>query len=135
MNSMICCQSVGDDFDIEVQVTSDQSVSDLELDEDRFSIYIGAYEFDGPYNSPDQIAESAGVYAVLCFYDKQYELLDIGYSTNLRHALVNHKDHDDWMEHCTGSLLAAVHYDSQMNEDDAQRMIDAIERELSLTAA
>lgn len=135
MNSMICCQGVADDFDIEEQVSSDESLSDLEIDEDRFSIYIGAYEFDGPFNSPDQIAESAGVFAVLCFYDKQYELLDIGYSTNLRHALVNHKDHDDWMEHCTGSLLAAVHYDSQMNEDDAQRMIDAIERELSLTAA
>ena len=133
MNSMICCQCVGDEFDIEAEAILE--VNSADLDEDRFSIYIGAYEFDGPYNSPDQISEEPGVFAVLCFYDKQYELLDIGYSTNLRHALVNHKDHDDWMEHCTGSLLAAVHYDSQMNEDDAQRMIDAIERELSLSAA
>lgn len=132
MNNMICCQSVADDLDVDVEVVPEEAT---DCAEDRFSIYIGAYEFDGPYNSPEQIAQAPGVYAVLCFYDKQYELLDLGYSSNLRHALVNHKDHDDWMEHCTGSLLAAVHYDSNMNEDDAQRMIDAIERELSLSAA
>lgn len=132
MNNMICCQSVADDFEVDVEVIPAENAESVE---DRFSIYIGAYEFDGPYNSPEQIAQAPGVYAVLCFYDKQYELLVLGYSSDLRHALVNHKDHDDWMEHCTGSLLAAVHYDSKMNEDDAQRMIDAIERELSLSAA
>lgn len=95
------------------------------------SIFIGKYEFAGPFDKPGDIAEERGVFAVLCYHDREYELLDIGFADNLRKALMEHPDHDDWLDNCTGTLAAAVYYEPQMSEDEAIVLIDSIERELS----
>ena len=52
------------------------------------SIFIGKYEFAGPFDKPADIAEERGVFAVLCYHDREYELLDIGFADNLRKALM-----------------------------------------------
>ncbi|MBN8662131.1 MAG: hypothetical protein J0M35_17315 [Candidatus Obscuribacter phosphatis] len=95
------------------------------------TILIGCLEFEGPFDRPWDIAEKRGVYAVLCLTDGLYELLDIGFSENLRASLLNHPDQDDWLDEFCGSLVAAVLYSDEMTDDEATLLIDSIERELS----
>ncbi len=99
--------------------------------EQKPTILIGRYEFEGPFDRPWDIAERKGVYAVLCLTDGLYELLDIGFSANLRASLLNHPDQDDWLDAFCGSLVAAVLYSDAMTDDEATLLIDSIERELS----
>jgi hypothetical protein len=48
------------------------------------SILIGKYEFDGPFNSMDELKEKPGLYAVLHFKHDQYELIHIAQAHNIR---------------------------------------------------
>ena len=101
------------------------------LDIEDNTILIGKYEFCGPFAAPEEIEERPGVFAVLCYHDNCYELLDLGYGENLRQGLLDHPDQGDWHNMCAGTLLAAVFYGDEMDGDQAQILIDSIERELS----
>ena len=94
------------------------------------SINIGGYDFDGPYNDPDEIKEELGVYVVLCLVDGMpHCVLDIGIAVgglaptrrdpsarrvsrtgNLRYRLKSHGQKDCWMENAHGTIGYAVRY-------------------------
>lgn len=106
------------------------------------SINISGYEFEGPYNSPDEIKEDLGVYVILCLVDgKPHCVLDIGTSQggsprtrkgiptvtrtgNLRYRLRKHPRKECWKENTHGTIGYAVLYIS----NTAERL--GIEREL-----
>ena len=100
------------------------------------SINIGGYNFDGPYNDPDEIKEELGAYVVLCLVDGMpHCVLDIGTAEggtaptrrdpfarmvtrtgNLRHRLRSHNRKDCWRKNVHGTIGYAVRYISNTNE-------------------
>lgn len=108
------------------------------------SINIDGYEFEGPYNDPDEVKEELGVYVVLCFVDGiPHCVLDIGTSEggiastrrdpyarmatktgNLRKRLKYHDRKDCWKNSKHGTIGYAVLY-----IDDTDRRV-SLEREL-----
>lgn len=115
------------------QATCSPYLEEIQVEDN--CILIGNYEFKGPFDSPKQIEERAGVFAVLCYHDGEYDLLEIAFSENLRQGIIDHPDQGDWHSLCQGTLLAAVFYadETGMDADQAQVLIDCIERELSDT--
>ena len=74
---------------------------------------ISNYEFDGPYSTPDLLANRAGVYAVLCLSNGNYTVIDIGESGNVRERLQTHDRKDCWGKNCEGTLYYAAHYNAE----------------------
>jgi hypothetical protein len=104
--------------------------------ESNMSINMGGYDFDGPYNDPDEIKEELGVYVVLCLVDGMpHYVLDIGTAEestaptrrdpfarvvtrtgNLRHRLKSHDRKDCWRKNIHGTIGYAVRYIYNTNE-------------------
>lgn len=74
------------------------------------SIKLGKYSFTGPVKSIDKIKDRAGIYAIVCYIDNEYFLIDVGESSKLRTRIENHNKQDCWAEHCNRQLMIFVHY-------------------------
>jgi hypothetical protein len=66
------------------------------------------------------------VYAIHCYRDNTYYLIDIGESEMVKTRVENHDRKDCWSRNCTGTLTVSVLYIS--NTQQAGRM--KIEQEL-----
>ena len=79
------------------------------------SIKIGDYNFEGPYDYPDEIIDclrdNTGVYAILENLEGKYSILDIGESSRVLTTLENH-DGTSWTKNSNGTLSVAVFYTS-----------------------
>jgi hypothetical protein len=97
------------------------------------SINIGGYDFEGPFNDPDEIKKEIGVYVVICLVDGlPHCILDIGTSEggtptrgisrvvtktgNLKHRLRTHKRRNCWDEKKHGEIGYAVRYIQNTDE-------------------
>ncbi len=74
------------------------------------SITIGKYTFEGPYENTDNIADKSGVYAIHCYLNKEYYLIDIGESAKLKTRIDFHDRRDCWTLNCSGKLTFSVLY-------------------------
>lgn len=90
------------------------------------SITIGRYTFDGPYTSTDSLDDRSGIYAINCYRDGKYFLIDVGESATVSTRVINHDRKDCWQSNCEGTITYAVRYTPGMEE--AGRM--AIEQEI-----
>lgn len=90
------------------------------------AIQIGNYTFEGPYTSANALEDRSGVYAIHCFFNLKYYLIDVGESATVRSRIENHDRKDCWVSNCNGTLTVSVLYTP--NKQQAGRM--EIEQEL-----
>ena len=93
------------------------------------SIKIGDYNFEGPYNYPDDIdalKDNTGVYVILEESEGKYSILDLGESAQVKTRIENHDRSSCWEEKSKGTLYVAVFY--TLNKQPPGRM--ELEQEL-----
>lgn len=75
------------------------------------------YKFEGPFTSPDQIEEKPGLFAVYCFKDGGYYIIDIDESENIRNAIKNHERINCWIENSKeGIITFSVYYTPHLDQ-------------------
>ena len=74
------------------------------------SIAVGNYSFEGPYTSTDKLENKSGVYAIHCYLDGKYYLIDIGESSEVKNRVENHDRKECWGKNCKGTLTVSVYY-------------------------
>lgn len=90
------------------------------------SFPIGNYEFEGPFESADELEDQAGIYAVMCERDDRIRLLDVGESAQVKTCIEGHEREPSWKKRCRGTLFFAVYY--TLNAQEGERM--GIEQEI-----
>lgn len=80
------------------------------------AITIGNYSFEGPYNSTDRLENKSGVYAIHCFKDDKYYLIDVGESSEVKDRIDNHDRSECWKKNCTGQLTVSVYYTPRLQQ-------------------
>ena len=78
---------------------------------------IGGFDFEGAYRNISMIPEDAGLYAIVCMDTKQYYLLDIGYSENIKDTCESSPKKACWEEHKIGSISYAFYVDVEFTEE------------------
>lgn len=74
------------------------------------AISVGNYSFEGPYTSTNSLEDKSGVYAIHCYIDSKYYLIDIGESATVKTRIENHDRTDCWKRNCNGQLTVSVLY-------------------------
>ena len=79
-------------------------------------ITVGRFSFDGPYTSTDSLQDKAGIYAIHCYKDGKYYLVDVGESATVKSRVENHERKPCWQRNCTGTLTASVYYTPNLHQ-------------------
>jgi hypothetical protein len=87
-------------------------MSQLRLHQD-----IAGYQFEGPYMNLRRIPDGMGLYAIVSHDGKQYYLLDVAYSDNIKKACKNSEKKECWEKFKQGNLLFAFFQNDELNED------------------
>lgn len=74
------------------------------------SITIGGYTFDGPHKGTDKLEDRSGIYAILCYREEKYFVVDVGESATIKTRVEGHDRKECWKRNCTGTLMVAVLY-------------------------
>jgi len=90
------------------------------------TITIGNYTFNGPYPSIGPIGDRSGVYAILCYRETKYYIIDVGETATVRSRINTHEREGCWRRECQGTLNYAVRYTPNLKQ--AERM--KIEQEI-----
>lgn len=90
------------------------------------AIRVGRYSFEGPYTSTGKLEDRSGVYAIHCYRDNNYTLIDVGESANVKSRVESHERKDCWKRNCSSTLTVAVLYTPNLQQ--AGRML--IEQEI-----
>lgn len=78
---------------------------------------IGGFDFEGPYRDLSMVPEDEGLFAIVCMDARQYYLLDIGYSENIRETCENSPKKECWEEHKIGTLNYAFYIDVEFTDE------------------
>jgi hypothetical protein len=73
------------------------------------SIYLGLFEFEGPFVESDDMKDESGVYAILHFVDNEYKLLRCGERDSLR-KWASRVKFDEIKHRLPGKMLLTVYY-------------------------
>lgn len=90
------------------------------------SIAVGSYTFEGPHTNTDNLQDRSGVYAIHCYRDQAYYLIDVGESAQVKNRIDNHDRKDCWTRNCRGTLTVSVLYTPNLQQAGRQ----LIEQEL-----
>jgi hypothetical protein len=101
--------------DFHIVVTD--SLGGVNVSEVRQHQTIGGFDFEGPYVNLTQVSNEEGLFAIVCMDTKQYYLLDIGYSENIRETCKNSPKKACWEEHKLGSLRYAFYVDKEFTTE------------------
>ncbi len=96
-----------------------------ERTEENPSILVGNYEFVGPFEDCDEIAEEEGLLAILIDDGRGLELVDLYETANLQQAACTELAKDD-----KDRLSAAVHYTAGLAPDEIESVKNEILAEL-----
>jgi hypothetical protein len=70
-----------------------------------------SYTFEGPYTNTDSLAESSGIYLILCKNGiNNFDPIDVGESHNLKNRVETHDRSSCWSNNCNTQLFVAVLY-------------------------
>ena len=78
---------------------------------------IGGFDFEGPYRDITMVSEREGLFAIVCMDTRQYYLLDIGYSMNIRETCENSPKKSCWEEHKIGGINYAFYVDKEFTTE------------------
>ncbi len=90
------------------------------------SITVGNYTFNGPYTTTSNLEDRSGIYAIHCYKNDKYYVIDIGESSEVETRVENHDRKDCWKRKCDGTITYSVLYTP--NKQQSGRMV--IEQEL-----
>lgn len=96
------------------------------------AIYIGSYEFEGPFKDKKKVSAKSGIYALLHHEgnNDEYMLIDLGQSESLETWRAT-LDFESLRAEYPGEITIAVHYiDLPTHERNA--IVQDIEREFDL---
>lgn len=89
-------------------------------------ITVGKYNFEGPYTKISNLEDSAGVYAIHCYRDEKYYLIDVGESATVKSRVENHDRADCWKRNCRGTLTISVLYTPHQQQAGRREVEQAI---------
>lgn len=98
------------------------------------SILIGSLEFEGPYVDFDSLSDNAGIFAVICQTDEEYELIELGEAELVREHLHSHPERGTWRE-LSLDVSVAVHYTPDLSRDERLEIKDLLDREFEFEVA
>lgn len=78
---------------------------------------IGGFDFEGPYVNLTQVSEEEGLFAIVCMDTRQYYLLDLGYSKNIRDTCEKSPKQACWEEHKLGAIRYAFYIDKEFTSE------------------
>ena len=87
------------------------------------AIGVGNHSFEGPYTNTSALQNRPGVYAIHCYFNNAYYLMDIGESSNVKERVENHDRKDCWNRNCKGTLTVSVLYTLSSTEE-GRRIIE-----------
>jgi hypothetical protein len=73
-------------------------------------IKIGGYRFEGPLDTPRELRDRPGIYAILDVRGSDCRIVDVGESPDVRSRVMNHDRRKCWAQSAKGTLKVAVHY-------------------------
>lgn len=59
-------------------------------------IRIGRYDFEGPFETPENLKNDAGVYAVIALDTDRGAMIDVGETTDIKDKVNNHERKQCW---------------------------------------
>jgi hypothetical protein len=74
------------------------------------SITVGNYTFEGPYTDTSKIQDRFGIYAIHCYREQNYCLIDVGESVKVKERIDEHERKACWKHNCSGILTFSVLY-------------------------
>jgi hypothetical protein len=77
------------------------------------SVRIGRFDFEGPFDSPENLKSDPGVYAVISTFRGRSSVLDVGEGGNVRESVTTSDRHNHWLDvsrNQGGELLFAANY-------------------------
>jgi len=80
------------------------------------SIIVGKYTFEGPYTLTDKLEDRSGIYAIHCYRDDKYYLIDVGESAAVKSRVETHDRKDCWKRECAGTFTVSVHYTPNLQQ-------------------
>ena len=89
---------------------------------------IGGYTFEGPNMTAEYLPEKPGLYAAVCSDQRNYYLLDVGYSPNIKRAVKRGSRRECWEKNKRGVLMYAFMVDEQLNEEQYKAVSAEIRR-------
>jgi hypothetical protein len=95
-------------------------------------IFIGNYEFKGPYKSTDRLEEKQGLCAVLHVHRDEYELVDVSESQNVK---ADFRKMPEASPSTKGAFMVAVHYTNEVGQSGRQGMVAEIQKEFTEPSA
>jgi hypothetical protein len=90
------------------------------------SITVGRHTFEGPYTDTGKLEDRSGVYAIHCYRDLSYYLVDVGESAKVRERVDNHERRDCWQLNCSGVLTFSVLYTPSLQQPGRMAIEQAI---------
>lgn len=90
---------------------------------------LGSYEFQGLFNTIEQIKNKAGVFAVICGENNEYIIIDIGQADDVKIELEIRSKKNSWIEFCKAKIFFACHYTENQELKDREKIENEIRQE------
>jgi hypothetical protein len=95
------------------------------------SMTVGQYSFEGPYTNTNALEDNSGVYAIHCYRDEKYYLIDVGESASVKTRVENHDRADCWKRNCNGTLTVSVLYTPRLQQAGRREIEQEIRRQFN----
>lgn len=76
------------------------------------------FDFEGPFDSPNDLQSKPGVYVIWCIIGNVRSVLDVGESKNIFARVNDHKRADQWIQKCKGIIGYSATYTQGLNKND-----------------
>lgn len=96
------------------------------------TISVGIYVFEGPYTDTKPLKDNSGVYAIHCYNDGKYFIIDVGESAKVKERVENHDRKDCWKRNCGGILTYSVYYTPGLQQPGRVQVEQAIRQAYTL---
>jgi hypothetical protein len=89
---------------------------------------IGGFDFEGPYRNMRMIPEDEGLYAIVCMDTRQYYLLVLGYSENIKETCQNSPKRSCGGENKIGTINYAFYVDVEFTKETYMTALDDLKK-------
>jgi len=87
---------------------------------------IGGYIFEGPFDTPLELADHPGVYVILDVTGSDRRVIDVGEASAVKSRVKYHERKVCWVQRCRGTLMVAAHYTHPAQPAARRQIKDAL---------
>jgi hypothetical protein len=98
-------------------------MSQLRLHQD-----IAGYQFEGPYLGLNRIPQNPGLYAIISYDGKQYYLIDVGYTKNIRKTCQINPRKECWDQNKRGNIHFGFFQNKDLDEEAYLIIVEEIRK-------